>query len=77
MKATLPPVEVSLYTVAETALLLGVHVQTVYRWLDDGTLSECTTRGGSIRLVDAEAAEKLKRDREVTAAHQGRAGSAR
>ena len=64
MNPTVTPKQLTVYTVAEAAGLLGVTPQTVYRWLDDGTLTECTTRRGTVRLVDAGSADRLQRQRE-------------
>ncbi|MEO0557727.1 MAG: helix-turn-helix domain-containing protein [Bacteroidota bacterium] len=49
-------------TVSQAAEHLGVHVGTIRRWTDDGTLPESRTPGGH-RRIPAEAVERLRRER--------------
>ncbi len=56
----------SFLSVSEAAERLGVHVNTVRRWTDDGTLPEVRTAGGHRRLP-AEAVERLRRERTTDA----------
>jgi len=51
-----------LLSVSAAAGRLGVHVGTVRRWTDDGTLPEVRTPGGH-RRIPAEAVERLRRER--------------
>ncbi|MFN3597021.1 MAG: helix-turn-helix domain-containing protein [Rubricoccaceae bacterium] len=51
-----------LLSVSAAAAHLGVHVNTVRRWTDDGTLPEVRTAGGH-RRIPAEAVERLRRER--------------
>ncbi|HIG73426.1 MAG TPA: helix-turn-helix domain-containing protein [Bacteroidetes bacterium] len=55
------PVDTHL-TVSEAADLLSVHVGTIRRWTDDGTLPEVRTPGGH-RRIPASAVERLRRER--------------
>jgi len=48
-------------TVSHAARYIGVTVQTVYRWLGDGTLDEVDVEG--IRLVNHASVERLMKDR--------------
>ena len=57
----------TLLSVSEAAERLGVHVSTVRRWTDDGTLPEVRTPGGH-RRFPVEAVERLRRERTVGAA---------
>ena len=57
----------SLLSVSAAAERLGVHVGTVRRWTDDGTLPEARTPGGH-RRIPAEAVERLRRERTGDAA---------
>ena len=52
----------SLLSVSAAAERLGVHVGTVRRWTDDGTLPEVRTPGGH-RRIPVEAIERLRRER--------------
>lgn len=52
----------SLLSVSAAADRLGVHVGTVRRWTDDGTLPEVRTPGGH-RRIPVEAVERLRRAR--------------
>ena len=52
----------SLLSVSAAAERLGVHVGTVRRWTDDGTLPEVRTPGGH-RRIPVEAVERLRRER--------------
>ncbi len=51
-------------TVAAAALELGVTVQSVYRWLEDDTLTRFPGVAGGVVLVDARSVEQLKAQRE-------------
>lgn len=52
----------TLLSVSEAADRLGVHISTVRRWTDDGTLPEVRTAGGH-RRFPVEAVERLRRER--------------
>ena len=51
-----------LLSVSAAAERLGVHVGTVRRWTDEGTLPEARTPGGH-RRIPVEAVERLRRER--------------
>jgi excisionase family DNA binding protein len=50
---------IAAYTVAEAAKLLKVTPSMVYRWINDGTLTEMHLAGGNTRLVAKGAVDKL------------------
>lgn len=54
---SLPHQDMRLYTAKQAAAALGVHVNTVYKWLDDGTLK--ATRVGSRRYIKRGALEAV------------------
>lgn len=49
-KTNLPPGVVSALSVKEAALALGVHWQTIYRWVKRGAIPFLKTPGGRIRI---------------------------
>jgi len=56
--------QIQAHTAGEAAKVLGVTVAMIYRWLDDGTLTEMYLRGGRVRLVEASSLARLKKQRE-------------
>lgn len=63
-----------IYTGPTAARILGVSRQTIWRWLNDGTLDEVPSEG-RVRLALAASVEKLKRERESLAAKARRGES--
>lgn len=49
------------YRIGQAAELLGVSVDTVRRWIDDGRLASTRTGGGQ-RMVDGEALARLAQE---------------
>lgn len=52
--------EPAFYSAGKVAALLGVHINTVRRWCDDGTLACVQPRGGKHRRIPAAAVKALR-----------------
>lgn len=66
MVKTATPEAVLIYTTPTAARILGVSRQTVWNWLNDGTLEEVQW-GGRTRVVKADSVEALKAKRQTGA----------
>ena len=64
MKAKKKKILKNTYTANEAAELLGIGAAWVYMLLDNGTLTEVSTRKGKVRLVDAGSIERYDKWRE-------------
>lgn len=50
----------NVYTVAAASSILGISLKSVYKWLDEGRLSEVSIAGGDIRLIDGKSITDMK-----------------
>lgn len=65
----------NVYTVAAASSILGISLKSVYKWLDEGRLSEVSIAGGDIRLIDGKSLERMKTKLALHPIKRGRKGN--